>query len=107
MSILAATILLAQLRCSPSASGSVDCWDAAKGGVPVLKIEPNLFGDSTCARATASSCGARRRRAGRRSAASCRRARSGEPPALVLRSRGVAIIRPASRRVLSGRPGGV
>src|SRR5438874_1466441 len=44
MSILAATILLAQLRCSPSASGSVDCWDAAKGGVPVLKIEPNLFG---------------------------------------------------------------
>ncbi len=44
MSILAATILLAQLRCSPSASGSVDCWDAQKGGAPVLKVEPNLFG---------------------------------------------------------------
>ena len=37
-------ILLAQLHCSPSASGVVDCWDAAKGGAPVLKVEPNLFG---------------------------------------------------------------
>ena len=44
MNMLAATILLAQLHCSPSASGSVDCWDAAKGGAPALKIEPNLFG---------------------------------------------------------------
>jgi hypothetical protein len=30
MNILAATILLAQLHCSPSASGTVDCWDAAQ-----------------------------------------------------------------------------
>jgi len=37
-------ILLAQLHCSPSASGNVDCWDAQKGGAPVLKVEPNLFG---------------------------------------------------------------
>jgi hypothetical protein len=44
MSMLAVTILLAQLRCSPSASGSVGCWDAQKGGAPVLKVEPNLFG---------------------------------------------------------------
>ena len=44
MNILAATILLAQLHCSPSASGSVDCWDVQKGGAPVLKVEPNLFG---------------------------------------------------------------
>ena len=44
MSMLAATILLAQLHCSPSATGSVDCYDAQKGGAPVLKIEPNLFG---------------------------------------------------------------
>ena len=44
MSMLAATILLAQLRCAPNASGNVDCWDAQKGGAPVLKIEPNLFG---------------------------------------------------------------
>ena len=43
MSMIAATILLAQLHCSPSATGSVDCWDAAKGGAPVLKIEPNPF----------------------------------------------------------------
>ena len=42
--MLAATILLAQLHCSASASGSVDCWDAQKGGAPVLKVEPNLFG---------------------------------------------------------------
>ena len=42
--MLAALILLAQLHCSPSASGSVDCWDAKKGGAPVLKVEPNLFG---------------------------------------------------------------
>ena len=44
MSMLPATILLAQLHCSPSATGSVDCWDAQKGGASVLKIEPNLFG---------------------------------------------------------------
>ncbi len=37
-------ILLAQLHCAPNASGSVDCWDAQKGGAPVRKIEPNLFG---------------------------------------------------------------
>ena len=37
-------IILAQLRCSPNASGSVDCFDAQKGGAPTLKIEPNLFG---------------------------------------------------------------
>jgi hypothetical protein len=37
-------ILLAQLHCSPNASGNVDCWDAQKGGAPVLKIEKNLFG---------------------------------------------------------------
>src|SRR5436189_4239155 len=44
MSMLTATILLAQLHCSPNASGTVDCWDAQKGGAPVLKVEPNLFG---------------------------------------------------------------
>ncbi len=44
MSMLAATILLAQLRCAPSATGSVDCYDAQKGGAPVLKVEPNPFG---------------------------------------------------------------
>jgi len=44
MSMLSALILLAQLRCAPNASGSVDCFDAQKGGAPVLKIEPNLFG---------------------------------------------------------------
>ena len=43
-SILATLMLLAQLRCSPSASGNVDCWDAQKGGAPVLKVEKNLFG---------------------------------------------------------------
>lgn len=42
--MVAATLLLAQLRCSPSASGTMDCWDAQKGGAPVRKIEPNLFG---------------------------------------------------------------
>ena len=42
--MLAAAILLAQLHCSPNASGTVDCYDAQKGGAPVLKIEPNLFG---------------------------------------------------------------
>jgi len=42
--MLPATILLAQLHCSPNASGTVDCWDAHKGGAPVLKVEPNLFG---------------------------------------------------------------
>src|SRR5437773_9297263 len=43
-SMLPAMILLAQLHCSPSASGTVDCFDAQKGGAPVLKVEPNLFG---------------------------------------------------------------
>ncbi len=42
--MFAATLLLAQLHCAPNASGNVDCWDPAKGGAPVLKIEPNLFG---------------------------------------------------------------
>ena len=42
--MLAATILLAQLHCAPSASGTVDCYDAQKGGAPILKVEPNLFG---------------------------------------------------------------
>ena len=41
--MLTTTILLAQLHCSPSATGSVDCYDAQKGGAPVLKVEPNLF----------------------------------------------------------------
>src|SRR2546427_135196 len=41
-SMLRAMILLAQLHCSPSAS--VDCFDAQKGGAPVLNVEPNLFG---------------------------------------------------------------
>ena len=44
MSVLAGMILLVQLHCSPSASGNVDCYDAQKGGAPVLKVEPNLFG---------------------------------------------------------------
>ena len=44
MSMLAATILLAQLHCSPNASGNVDCWDAQKGGAPVIKVEKKLFG---------------------------------------------------------------
>jgi len=44
MSMIAATLLLAQLHCSPNASGNVDCYDAQKGGAPVLKVEPNLFG---------------------------------------------------------------
>ena len=42
--MLPATILLAQLHCSSNASGTVDCWDAQKGGAPVLKVEPNLVG---------------------------------------------------------------
>ena len=42
--MLAVTILLAQLHCAPNASGNVDCWDAQKGGAPVLKVEKNLFG---------------------------------------------------------------
>jgi hypothetical protein len=42
--LVTAVVLLAQLHCSPSASGNVDCWDAQKGGAPTLKIEPNLFG---------------------------------------------------------------
>ena len=44
MSILAATVLLAQVQCAPNASGAVDCFDAQKGGAPVLKVEKNLFG---------------------------------------------------------------
>jgi hypothetical protein len=44
MSMLAPTILLAQLHCAPNAGGTVDCFDAHKGGAPVLKVEPNLFG---------------------------------------------------------------
>ena len=43
MSMLAATILLAQLHYAPNASGNVDCFDAQKGGASVLKVEPNLF----------------------------------------------------------------
>ena len=41
-SMLAATILVAQLRCAPNASGNVNCYDKQKGGSPVLKVEPNL-----------------------------------------------------------------
>ena len=44
MGVFAATIILAQLHCSPNASGTVDCFDAHKGGAPVLKVEKNLFG---------------------------------------------------------------
>jgi hypothetical protein len=42
--MITALILLAQLHCAPNASGTVDCFDAQKGGAPVLKVEPNLFG---------------------------------------------------------------
>lgn len=42
--MLTALIILAQLHCAPSASGTVDCYDAQKGGAPVLKVEPNAFG---------------------------------------------------------------
>ena len=42
--MFAAMLLLAQLHCAPNASGTVDCYDAQKGGAPVLKVEPNLFG---------------------------------------------------------------
>ena len=42
--MLAAMILLAQLHCAPSASGTVDCYDVQKGGAAVLKIEANPFG---------------------------------------------------------------
>lgn len=44
MTTFAATILLAQLHCVPNASGTVDCWDAQKGGAPVVKVEKNVFG---------------------------------------------------------------
>jgi hypothetical protein len=44
MSMLGATILLAQLHCSPNASSDIDSWDAKKGGAPVVKVEKNLFG---------------------------------------------------------------
>jgi len=37
-------ILLAQLHCTANASGNTDCYDAQKGGGPVLKLEPNQFG---------------------------------------------------------------
>jgi len=37
-------VLLAQLHCSPNASGNTDCYDARKGGTPTQKIERNLFG---------------------------------------------------------------
>ena len=37
-------ILLAQLHCTPNASGNTDCFDPQKGGAPVVKVEPNLFG---------------------------------------------------------------
>lgn len=42
--MIATLLFLAQLHCTPNASGSVDCHDAQKGGAPVLKVEPNLFG---------------------------------------------------------------
>jgi hypothetical protein len=42
--MIIALILLAQLHCSPNASGNIDCWDSARGGAPVLKVEPNVFG---------------------------------------------------------------
>ena len=42
--MIAGLILLAQLHCAPTPSGSVDCYDAQKGGAPILKVEPNLFG---------------------------------------------------------------
>jgi len=42
--MIAGLILLAQLHCAPTPSGSVDCYDAQKGGAPILKIEPNLYG---------------------------------------------------------------
>ena len=41
--MLPATILLAQLHCSPNASGTVDCWDAHKGGAPVLKVDSGRY----------------------------------------------------------------
>jgi len=44
MSMLSALVLLAQLHCAPNASGTVDCYDAQKGGAPILKVEPNLVG---------------------------------------------------------------
>ena len=44
MSMLAATMLLAQLRCAPNASGNIHCWDVQRGGAPVVKVEKNLFG---------------------------------------------------------------
>ena len=42
--MITALVLLAQLHCTPNASGNTDCFDAQKGGTPVLKVEPNLFG---------------------------------------------------------------
>jgi hypothetical protein len=43
-SMVAVLILLAQLHCTPNASGTTDCYDTRKGGAPARKIEPNLFG---------------------------------------------------------------
>jgi hypothetical protein len=42
--VIATLIVCAQLHCAPNASGSVDCYDAQKGGAPTQKIERNLFG---------------------------------------------------------------
>ena len=42
--MITALIIPAQLHCAPNASGAVDCFDAQKGGAPVLKVEPNLYG---------------------------------------------------------------
>jgi hypothetical protein len=42
--MITALVLLAQLHCTPNASGNTDCFDPQKGGAPVLKVEPNQFG---------------------------------------------------------------
>ncbi len=42
--MIATLIVFAQLHCAPNASGSTDCYDVQKGGAPVAKVEPNLFG---------------------------------------------------------------
>jgi hypothetical protein len=42
--MVAVLVLLAQLRCTPNASGNTDCYDSRYGGAPVVKVEPNLFG---------------------------------------------------------------
>jgi len=43
---VAALVLLAQLHCAPNAMGTVDCYDAPKGGAPVLKVEPKSRNNS-------------------------------------------------------------